>query len=114
LGSIKTGCPDVPSRIDFQAVRDPPLRGVGQIEEHAPVGYGTVGRRVVAHPEALPVIGVRNVQDFLIGREREAVGTVEILDDGLQLAAFVLEDAIEVQFLGLVGVPFRAAVGRVG
>ena len=112
--AFRTGSVDITLRIHLQTIGNALFFRAGEIVEDAAVGNRAVGSHVVAHPEPLLLIGIRDVECLLVGRQRDPVGTGEVLDDGLQPAVSVQEDAVERQFLGGIVILLEQSVGRIG
>src|SRR3954451_4393918 len=60
------------------------------------------------------LLGVRDIENFSIGRKGDAVRTRKILDDGLQLAICVAVDAAEFNLFGGISVTLRQTKWWVG
>src|SRR5882724_1855355 len=102
--------PDVALDVDLQAVGDSGSRIAADVDEHAAVRDGVVGQDAIA-PHVLVAAAVR-VENFLVGRQGEAVRIRDVVDDPGQLAALDHVDALEVEALARVFfAQAQAAVG---
>src|SRR5690348_223401 len=102
------------------------LAGFG-VTEYLADGHCAAGLHVVKHPDTVGGIAIREVEIFFIGRERNAVGPCEVLDQKLKMAivgrrsrlvrgcARQAVNAVEWQFLQRIFVALRRqAVGWIG
>src|SRR5258707_5070516 len=98
--SARRRFPDVALDVDLQAVGDSGSRIAADVDEHLAVGYRVVGQDAVA-PHVLVAAAVR-VENFFVGRQREAVRVVAVVDDSAHFASPAHLDALEVQALARV------------
>src|SRR5882757_8231904 len=102
--------PDVALDVDLQAVGDSGSRIAADVDEHAAVRDGVVGQDAIA-PHVLVAAAVR-VENFLVGRQGEAVRIRDVVDDAGDLAGLDHVDALEVEALARVLLAqAQAAVG---
>ena len=108
------GDPEVASSSSFWPSGMPVSRLKPSSVDDVAAGQRAVGRdREAAH---VPAVGVVDPERLLVGREAQAVGLGEVVDEQVQLAVGVdAVDAAEVELLLPLDAEARpAAVGRVG
>ena len=81
------------------------------VEEHVSIADAAAGATSVFHPDSLPVVRVRDVERFFIGRKRDAVRTCQVGDDDVELAIGELEHSVERQLLRRIVVLFGNPYG---
>ena len=108
------GGKDVALQVDLHAVGRPGRVLVVHVVEDAPVARAPLVE-VVDHPDLVVLVGVGDVQQVLLGRERDAVGPGLVPDEQLQLAVRVQPvDAVEVELAQRRLLQPVEAVRRVG
>src|SRR5215475_4942393 len=88
-----SGLPDIPLGVDLHAIGDAGPRIAVEIDQQPAVGEHAVGLDVIGANEAFAA--AVGIEDFLVGREREAVGMGDIPDHRGGLAILPSEDARE-------------------
>src|SRR5262249_43411180 len=86
---------------------------MGHVEEEPAIRKGPVSTDLIAHDDFLVVIPVADIEIFLVRREGNTIGTLEIGAHQLQFSFVEAEDAAVGQFLSRVAIEFGKSKRRV-